>query len=305
MHRRKKNRCIYTDLLCNGISNCGAVCGHDEKACKVSDGRSDESVKQYISLDAITPQAILHLPPVSHDLDATPKLCDFWVSFFNDLPQAALPHHKAFGISIVPSYLELADGDSIDFMAHPMYYGEGSTHASERASWDSSKNLVSGNLEFKPSYGWQDVCINMTGKWNEKKSKAALVITLYFDRSEGGYLTGECPNGMTVCGCPHEQSRCIYNDLLCNGVGNCGAVCEHDENTCSTNGEVGTTKGYEWTSFEYVMMTGITGLLLILIAAILLLVVMYHRRTLTLTRSPANIEGTNNQQYHLEINAKC
>lgn len=54
----------------------------------------------------------------------------------------------------------------------------------ERESWDSSKNLATENLEYKPSLGWQDICINMTGKWNEKKSKATLVITLYFDKGK-------------------------------------------------------------------------------------------------------------------------
>lgn len=145
-----------------------------------------------------------------------------------------------------------------------MYFEEGSSHQmhGERASWSSSQNHALGNLEFKPSLGWQDVCINMNGSWNEKRSRASLVITLYFDRGkknclqkkcfqlfetikistnslctdEADYLNGECPNGMTVCGCPQEQNRCIYSDLLCNGVANCGAVCKHDENTCSVDG---------------------------------------------------------------------
>lgn len=73
-------------------------------------------MKKYIYLNEVTSQGILHLPPTSHR-DDTPAMCDFWVNFFSDLPEAALPHHKAFGISIVPSQLELADGDSIDILA--------------------------------------------------------------------------------------------------------------------------------------------------------------------------------------------
>ncbi len=64
--------------------------------------------------------------------------------------------------------------------------------------------------------------------------------------AEADYLEGTCPNGMSVCECPQSQNKCIYTDLLCNGVANCGAACGHDENTCSNAG--GASGGQQGSS---------------------------------------------------------
>lgn len=62
------------------------------------------------------------------------------------------------------------------------------------------------------------------------------------------YHSEACPDGMSVCECPQSQNRCIYTDLFCNGVANCGAVCGHDENTCSNAG--GSSGGQQGSGSE-------------------------------------------------------